>query len=594
MSASSQFKQAIAKQVSQLTNCSPQLLTSLIRVPKVQAEGPFSISIPKLKAALEKQIPAPNVQSNPAKWCNELAQKFKPDTLIKSATPYGTNLHFDVDRAEFTQRVLQQVHSENSCYGWGHVEAKEKKPLVIIDYSSPNIAKPFHAGHLRSTILGNFAKRIHNVMGYETLGINYLGDWGKQYGLLAIGFERYGKEQDLKSDPIHHLYEVYVKINEDANLDPEIHTKANAYFKRMEEGDKEALAQWKRFRDMSIDSYASIYKRLDIEFDVYSGESQVNDYIPKVYDLLRSRNLLTKTEGGSLAIDLENHDLGVPVVQRADGTSLYLTRDLASILMRREKYAFDKAIYVVGEEQNRYLKQVFKTAELLFGDKQASPWANNLHHLGFGRINGMSTRKGTVVFLQDILDTAKESVLEYMHKDSTKYDALEGVLKEDKNSRLEDVADKVGVSAILVQDMKSKRVKNYNFAWDRMTDSRGDTGVFLQYAHARACGIERKANIGIHVNCDYRLLKEREAFELAQVISHFPDQVESSFNTLEPSTIVNYLFKLSHATSTASAALRVKGSDAEVAKARMLLFWSAKTTLANGMGLLGIKALEQM
>ncbi|KAL0077015.1 arginyl-tRNA synthetase [Phycomyces blakesleeanus] len=594
MSASLQFKQAIAKQIAQITNCNPQLLTSLIRVPKIQSEGPFSLSIPKLKVALQNQVPDDNIQSNPVQWCNELAQKFKPDTLIESATPYGSNLHFDVNRTEFTQRVLQQVYSENSRYGWGDVEPKEEKPIVVLDYSSPNIAKPFHAGHLRSTILGNFAKRIHEVMGYKAIGINYLGDWGKQYGLLAIGFERYGKEEGLKSDPIHHLYEVYVKINEDANLDPEIHVKANAYFKRMEEGDNIALAQWKRFRDMSIDSYASIYKRLDIEFDAYSGESQVNDYIPKVYDLLKSRKLLSKTESGSLAVDLEEYGLGVPVIQRADGTSLYITRDLASIMMRREKYAFDKAIYVVGAEQDRYLKQVFKTAELLFGDNQINPWVKNLHHLGFGRINGMSTRKGTAVFLQDILDTAKESVLEYMQKDSTKYDALEGVLKEDKDSKLEDVADKVGVSAILVQDMKSKRVKNYTFAWDRMTDSRGDTGVFLQYAHARACGIERKANIGIHVNCDYKLLKERQAFELAQLISHFPDHVKSSFSTMEPSALVNYLFKLSHAISAASATLRVKGSDTEVAKSRMLLFWSARKTLSNGMGLLGIKALKQM
>ncbi|KAG0173568.1 Arginyl-tRNA synthetase [Apophysomyces sp. BC1021] len=416
-------------------------------------------------------------------------------------------------------------------------------------------------------------------MGYRVIGINYLGDWGKQYGLLAVGFERYGDEALLKKNPIHHLYDVYVKTNQEAKTNPDLHVMANAYFKQMEQGDQASLAQWRKLKDMSIASYASIYDRLGIHFDAYSGESEVSEYIPKVYKLLQARNLLTKTEDGAYAVDLQAHDLGLAVIQRADGTSLYITRDLASIMMRKERYGFDKALYAVGVEQDTYFKQVFKIAEMMYD-------GINLEHLSFGRINGISTRQGTAIFLEDILDAAKEKIIEYMQSDNGR-SAVEA-------ADMEEIADRLGMSAILVQDMKSKRTKNYSFSWDRMTDARGDTGVFLQYAHARACGIERKADTPVVPDCDFSLLKEREAFELVQTISYFPDLVDSSFAALEPCTLVNYLFKLSHATSLASHCLRVKGMDRELAKARMLLFWAARTTLSNGLTLLGIHPLERM
>lgn len=234
-------------------------------------------------------------------------------------------------------------------------------------------------------------------------------------------------------------------------------------------GDQEALQQWKTFRDMSISSYATIYERLGVNFEVYSGESQVESYIPKVHQLLQEKNLVTYAQDGSQSIDLSSYDLGSAVVRRSDGTSLYMTRDLASLLMRKNQFNFDKAIYVVGVEQEQYFRQLFKAAELMMGE------TGQLQHVSFGRINGMSTRQGTAVFLQDILDMAKSKILDYMQN-------VKQTFHDDET------ADQLGVSAILVQDMKSKRNKNYSFAWDRMTDARGDTGVFLQYAHARACG----------------------------------------------------------------------------------------------------------
>lgn len=349
-------------------------------------------------------------------------------------------------------------------------------------------------------------------------------------------------------------------------------------FSHFIKGDPEALAQWKRFRDMSIKSYASIYQRLNVKFDVYLGESKVNPYINNAHQLLNDQHLLTRTEDGALAVDLEDCNLGKVVIKRADGTSLYITRDIASVLMRREQYPFQKAFYVVGDEQARYFKQLFQISNMALSPPP------NLQHIGFGRIKGMSTRKGTVVFLEDILDTAKEKIMDYMNQ----------VEEKRKIPNKDAIADQLGMSAILIQDMKSKRGKDYAFSWDRMTDTRGDTGVFLQYAHARVCGIERKASVDISPDCDFSILKEKEAFDLVQSISLFPDVVESAFSTLEPSAIVNYLFKLSHATSAASQHLKVNNMDPDVSKARLLLFWSARITLRNGLTLLGITPIEQM
>lgn len=299
-------------------------------------------------------------------------------------------------------------------------------------------------------------------------------------GLLAVGFEKYGDEALLEKDPIHHLYEVYVKINKDAKENPAVDKQANLYFKLMEEGDEQALKQWRLFRQLSITSYKQIYRRLNIEFEQYSGESQVNSYIPRIYQLLHDKGLICKQDDGSLVVDLENYKLGKPVLQRSDGTSLYLTRDLASLLMRSERFPAERAIYVVGTEQGQYLKQVFKIADLLFDEPK------QLLHVPFGRIHGMSTRKGSVVFLQDILDTARLSMLDIMKENDEKY---QQILEEAKaNQEALDIADVVGGSAVLIQDLTAKRIKDYHFSWKRMTDARGDTGVYLQYAHARLCG----------------------------------------------------------------------------------------------------------
>ncbi|CEP07584.1 hypothetical protein [Parasitella parasitica] len=567
------FRSAVAKPLTKLTPFDESHIIRAMQPTKAQLKHQICLPVPKI---------LPQGQKNAVAFGQELADKFEPNAYIEKATAVGPLLQFDVRPAEYIRTTLTQVFDEKDKYGH-HMRLDTR--TVVIDYSSPNIAKPFHAGHLRSTILGNFIKRIHDANGYRTIGINYLGDWGKQYGLLAVGFDMFGDEEELKKDPIHYLYQVYVKINVLAQTDPEIDKRANAYFKSMEQGDKKALSQWQRFRELSIDSYKHIYKRLGIDFDYFSGESQTEPFIPKVYEMLNRYNLIEKTDDGALVVNLEKYNLGKPVIQRADGTSLYMTRDIASILLRRQLFGnFDRAVYVIGTEQELYLKQLFKISKLI--SQHDGSWPTSLCHANFGRVLGMSTRKGTVVFLQDILDTAQEQMLENIRNGNQ--------FKMNDLDDLDSVADKLGTSAVLVQDMVAKRVKNYEFSWERMTAAKGYTGVYLQYTHARLCSIERNSGISPSLQADLSLLKENEAFELALTISQLPEITKSVCRTMDPCVLVQYLFRLAHVASQANSSLRVKDADAATAQARVLLFWAAKTTLANGLRLLGIDPLSRM
>lgn len=428
-----------------------------------------------------------------------------------------------------------------------------------------------------------------------------------------MGFGTYGDEAALRKDPIHHLYDVYVAINKQASADDNgaIDQAAKTYFQRMEQGDPEPLAQWRRFRDLSINFYQQIYSRLGMTFDHYAGESQTEPIVGRVYTLLRAKGLLTEMDGGEWCVDLDAYGLGKPIVRRTDGTTLYLTRDLATLLLRSDAYpGFDKAVYVVGSEQSLYMQQLFKVWQLLSSNN-----IDHLHHVNFGRIQGMSTRKGTVVFLQDILDTAKEQMLINMQQSDTKYQELltNGICVDNDNgdgvttkttikgqAAAEYVADQLGISAVLVQDMVAKRIKNYTFSWDRMTAARGYTGVYLQFTHARLCGIERNAGAAFaasaapsSINTDL-LVDSDAAVDLALTISQYPDIVHQAWAAMEPSTLVQYLFRLSHSVSQATTSLRVKDVDPPLAEARMLLFWSAKITLANGLKMLGMKPLERI
>ncbi|CAG8611664.1 11045_t:CDS:2 [Ambispora leptoticha] len=586
------FKRAIASQLSQLTGEPETKTFECIELTPKKEFGQFAVIVPKLLASSgggqRKKRKTTNEKSasleqpkNPVEYTKELAEKFQPDTFIADTTPLGTYLNFKLQRIELIRQVLDRVTRERTSYGTFPKYGEDK--TVLIDFSSPNIAKPFHAGHLKSTILGNFLKKIHEAMGYKTICVNYLGDWGKQYGLLSVGFNKFGSREQLLQNPVYHLYDVYVRICKEASEDNSISEEANRCFKKMEDGDESILALWRQFRELSITEYQPLYKRLNISFDVYSGESETHKDIPKVIDLLRTKGLLQEQEDGSLYVDLEKYNLGSPVIKRHDETSLYITRDIAAAIDRKQKYNFDKMLYVVGVSQQIHFQRLFKILEILNStenddsNKKQENWANQLQHIHFGLINGMSTRKGTAVFLKDLLDNQQQQ------------EDLE-VLSKIGEAAAEKVADIVGISAVVIEDFSRDRQLDYDFSWERMLDSHGNTGVYLQYAHARL----KKADVKLNFSADPKILKDPEAFELAFQIAQYPDVVLKSFDESQPRILTHYLFTLAHTISQAVRVLRVKGMNQDLAESRLLLFWAAKLTMGNGLRLLGLTPLEKM
>ncbi len=450
---------------------------------------------------------------------------------------------------------------------------------MLVEYSSPNIAKPFHAGHLRSTIIGNFLVQIHRALGYNVVGINYLGDWGKQYGLLAVGYRKHGNDEELAKDAIKHLFHVYVEVNKDAEADPTIHDEARAYFKRMEEGDDEALAMWRRFRELSIAAYKTIYSRLGVEFDVYSGESMQSAGMAAQIELLHKLGLITDLEGAQV-VNLQQWNLSKALVTKKDGSTLYITRDIAAAVDRWNTYHFEKMFYVVGAAQDYHFQQLFKILELM-----GCEWVSKCQHINFGMVEGMSTRKGTVVFLETILDKCRSKMKKVMSENEAKFSEI---------SEPEVVADIVGLSAVIVQDMSARRGKDYKFDWSRMLANEGHSGPFLQFAHARLSSMERKADTQLNFNANLDLIVEPEALDLAVCISRYPQVVQQAANQLESVPLVMYLFELSHFIGVCHRTLWVKGQAQDLAEARLLLYWAARVTLANGMRMIGLKPLERM
>jgi arginyl-tRNA synthetase len=347
----------------------------------------------------------------------------------------------------------------------------------------------------------------------------------------------------------------------------------------MEDGDEEALALWRRFREISIEQITATYDRLNVKFDVYSGESQVKEGMIEGIKILEEKNILEESQGAKI-IDLKKYRLDVAVVQKRDGTSLYITRDIGAAIERYEKYKFDEAYYIVASQQDLHLKQLFKTLELM-----DLPWAKNCQHINFGLVSGMSTRRGTAVFLNDILDDTRESMHAVMKQNEERYAKIQNP---------EEIADTIGVSAIVVQDMSAKRIKNYAFDWQRMFSFEGDTGPYLQYAHVRLCSIERNATVKVNPDADITLLTEKPAIDLIEQIARFPDVVIAARKGFEPCTIVVYALQLSHAVSSALEALWVVGQEAPIAEARLLLYWAARQTLGNALRLIGLKPLEHM
>ncbi|CZR61445.1 probable arginyl-tRNA synthetase, cytosolic [Phialocephala subalpina] len=570
------------------------------------------------KGDLVLPVPALRIKGKkPPELAAEWVEKFPESPLVHKPTVTGTFLQFFFKVDKLAELLVPSIIHRKNNYGLNpYLGLKENqdpskgKKRIIIEFSSPNIAKPFHAGHLRSTIIGGFLANLYEGLGWDVIRVNYLGDWGKQYGLLALGFEKYGDENELLSDPINHLFHIYVKISKDLSAEKDqikefkeagkdkealelenegLDEQARRYFKAMVDGDEKAIAQWARFRDMSIKRYKETYARLNIHFDDYSGESQVKQERMDFASQKMADMGVSEESEGAVIVDFSKHIKGKPgtslerpIIKKKDGTALYLTRDISEMMQREDKYHFDEMIYVVASQQDLHLKQLFKIIELM-GYKEL---AAKCKHINFGMVLGMSTRKGTVKFLDDILRDVGEKMHEVMQKNQAKYEQVENPVA---------TADILGISSVMVQDMSGKRINNYEFNMEAMTSFEGDTGPYLQYAHARLCSITRRANMSEDdlLTADLSLLSEPHAQNLIRVISQYPDVVQNTLKTLEPTTILTYLFKMTHTLSSSYDHLRIVGSEPELAKARMALYDAARIVLNNGMRILGLSPVER-
>jgi arginyl-tRNA synthetase len=613
------YRQYIAELLAPIVERKEDELINFLQWTTTQDKGDLMLPVAALRIKGKK----------PQDISEEIVAKFpNTDETLVTVSQAGPFVQFFFKPQRLVKTVIPEILKSTKAYGTNPTNgmkdpsaglSENNKKKIIVEFSSPNIAKEFHAGHLRSTIIGGFVAKLYAALGWDVLKMNYLGDWGKQYGLLANGFKQFGSQEELAKNSIAHLFYVYVEINKikteqdipindlkkeikekkatgadvsdlEAKLAPLVEVsedeKARKYFKSMEDGDLEALALWQQFRDLSIKKYQRTYARLNIEFDVYSGESQVKaETIKSVLESLKAQKI-TEESDGAILIDFGKHGakkLNKAVIVRRDGTPLYLTRDLAAILERHDKYHFDKMIYVIADQQNEHVAQLFKTTEVS-GHKDV---ADKCEHISFGMVKGMSTRKGTVKFLDDVIQSVKDVMLEVMKSNQKKYEQL-----EDPDA----VADILAITAIMVQDLTGKVRNGYEFNINQMTAFEGDTGPYLQYAHARLCSIERKANADLSSlgSADLSLLTEPHAINLVRALAQYPDVILNTLKTREPATVLTYLFKMAHALSSSYDHLQVVGSEPELQKARLALYEAARQVLWNGMTLLGLTPVQRM
>ncbi|NXS62331.1 SYRM protein, partial [Brachypteracias leptosomus] len=513
----------------------------------------------------------------------------KCDGVVSEISAGPGTVNFTINRELLAKTVLQQVLKDGSKYGVkSELFSTVPRQKAVIEFSSPNIAKKFHIGHLRSTIIGNFIANLKVALGHEVIRINYLGDWGMQFGLLGVGFHHFGNEEKLKSSPLQHLFEVYVQINKTAE-DENTKNLAKDFFRKLEEHDEQALLLWKQFRDFSIEEYIRIYKRLGVHFDEYSGESFYQEKSQEVLKMLEDKGLLQKTIKGTGIVDLsEKKDLSsFSTVMRSDGTSLYITRqsliisfrDIAAAIDRMNKHSCDTMIYVTDKSQSNHFRNLFQILKLMGYD-----WAERCQHVSFGLVQGMKTRRGEVIFLEDVLNEVCSRVLQNMSSAKTTK-AIEDPVE---------TAEKVGLAALIIQDFRGLLSSDYQFSWDRALQSRGDTGMFLQYTHARLHSLEQMHGNEQLTDVNVACLQEPDAISVLQHLLRYDEVLYRSSQDLQPKHIVSYLLTLSHLVAVAHRTLPVRGSAPELAQARLCLFHATRLVLANGMKLLGITPVTQM
>lgn len=564
------FKEYVIDKIVELTELERAVVEKSVETPPDEKMGDLAFPCFPLAKVMRKAPPM---------IAAELAQKFSDDENLQKVEAAGGYLNFFFDRAKFEEGVINAVKSANGS--WGSSDMGKGK-TVLVEYSSPNIAKPFHIGHLFSTAVGNSLARIYKYLGYDVQSLNHLGDWGTQFGKLISAYKRWGDKEVIEKDPINELLKIYVKFHDEAKANPQLEDEARGYFKKLEEGDEETTALWTYFKDISLVEFKRVYDMLGVKFDSYNGEAFYSDKMDEVVELLRGANLLVESDGAQV-VDLSDMNMPPCIILKSDGATIYATRDIAAALYRHRTYNFDKNIYVVGTPQALHFKQIFETMK-----RAGWEWSKNCEHVGFGLVKlpgkSMSTRNGDVVFLEDVLNESIEK---------TK------AIIESNNSDMTDIdekAKKIGIGAILYTFLKNSREKDIVFSWETMLDFEGESAPYCQYGYARGKGILRRAADIDYSDADISLATSDEEYALIKQINSFGEAVASAAEKNEPFYINRYVTNLTKAFNKFynNHPIMKDDVDIEVKKARLAIVDVTCSVIKSALYLLGIETVESM
>lgn len=549
-------------------------ILDMIEVPADSKMGDYAFPCFKLAKVLRKAPPL---------IAASIADAIRDADIFDKVEQVNAYVNMFISRENMAQQVVSQVLADGEDYGRSTIGEGKK---VIVEYSSPNIAKPFHIGHIRSTVIGNSIYKIYDFLGYDTIRINHLGDYGTQFGKMICAYRRWGSKEDVEREPIKSLLSYYTKFHEEAEKDPSLDDEARAIFTRLEHGEPEEVELWQWFREESLKEFNRVYKMLGIEFDSYNGESFYSDKMPRIVQELADSGIMEKDQGANI-VRLDEYGLSPALINKSDGSTLYITRDIAAAVYRKETYDFYKNIYVVASQQNLHFQQWFKVLELMGYD-----WAKDCVHVPFGLVSlesgTMSTRKGKVVFLEDVLNGAVDKTREIIIEKNPDLD----------EESIEEIAKAVGIGAVVFNELSNYRIKDYVFSWDHVLNFEGETGPYVQYTHARLCSIMRKAGeetvAAAAAGFDASKLTGDSAHRLITLIYQLPEVILEAGEKYEPSIVTRHIVDIAQAANKYYHDEHILVDDEAEKTARVALVTAAETAIRNGLGLLGMKAPERM
>jgi len=569
------YNELIAEAISTaVESLSKDEIEGMLEIPTDEKMGDFAFPCFRLAKELRKAPPM---------IAKDIAAKLADNKIFAKVEAVNAYVNMFLSREEFIYDVIKEVISTQENFGRSD-EGKGKK--VIVEYSSPNIAKPFHIGHIRSTVIGNSIYKIYDFLGYDTERINHLGDYGTQFGKMIVSYRRWGNKEDVIKEPIKTLLNYYVKFHEECERDPSLEDEAREVFTKLENGEPEEVELWKWFREESLKEFSRVYKMLGIEFDSYAGESFYSDKMERVVNMLKDANLLKESEGAQI-VDLEGYNMSPALIMKSDGSTLYITRDIAAAVYRKEHYNFHKNLYIVASQQNLHFKQWIKIIELMGND-----WAKDCVHIPFGLVSleegTMSTRHGRVVYLEEVLNRAVEQTKQV-------------IIEKDVNTEnVEETARQVGIGAVIFQELSNNRIKDYVFSWEKVLNFEGETGPYVQYTHTRAASLLRNAGEETAkkaMNIDALKLKyiaSDSGYELAKLIYQFPQIIKEAGERYEPSIVTRHLVDVAQSFNHFYHDEHILVKDEEEKLAKLALVFAAKNTIKNGLGLLGMEVPEKM